>query len=301
VTQSRIAPALTEQAGNTSVVTFRDVVVWNGSARSRRSEQAAREEPLEIRLAGLSVAVTMRTPGHDVDLVTGFLVTEGIVPSAGDIASIAYCPDELHPGPSNIINVNLLDATSLDPKRWQRNLYVTSSCGVCGKASIDSVMLDAGEIRSHALVELDRLYDLELGLLSLQKTFRRTGGIHAAGLFDLSGSPLAVREDIGRHNAVDKVVGWAVREAVDQLPESILMVSGRVSFEVVQKALVARIPILAAVSAPSSLAVELARSSGMTLIAFLRGRRCNVYAGVERVHLSKTSEGKQDIRTRPSI
>jgi FdhD protein len=261
-----------------AVADFGNVVGFSNGASALRAESVAREEPLEIRLAGFQVAVTMRTPGHDFDLVTGFLLTEAILDSASPIDSIAYCPDEAHDGASNIVNVNLRDSSSLDPSRWQRNFYASSSCGICGKASIEAVRLKSRPVRP-AEIDENALYRLQANLRDHQPVFDRTGGLHAAALADLDGNILEAREDIGRHNAVDKVVGAHVRAGREGFDGVILIVSGRASFEVVQKALMIGISTVVAVSAPSSLAVELARDSGMLLVGFLRDNRCNVYAG----------------------
>jgi FdhD protein len=259
------------------------VVAITAGGNDTRAERVAREEPLEIRLAGLSVAVTMRTPGDDFDLVTGFLITEGIVAAFEEIASIAYCEDEVSDGELNVMNVNLRRPESLDPSRFERNFYATSSCGICGKASIKSVRLEAADITTACSVSTDVIDRLAPALLEHQAVFQATGGLHGAGLFDLRGNLVIAREDVGRHNAVDKAIGSALRGDSMQLAESILLVSGRASFEIVQKALMARVPIVCAVSAPSSLAVELARSAGMTLIGFVRPGKCNVYSGARRV------------------
>jgi FdhD protein len=246
-------------------------------------DSMAAEEPLEIRLAGMSIAVTMRTPGDDFDLVRGFLFTEGIVDSMGDIASIGYCEPESPEAVDNAVNVNMRDPRRVDPGRWQRNFYMSSSCGVCGKATIASVRAKAQHSLAGISVGVEVLYALEPQLRNAQRVFARTGGLHAAGLFDDRGDLLILREDVGRHNAVDKVIGAALYRGDVRMQRSILMVSGRCSFEVVQKALMAGIPLLAGVSAPTSLAVALAKESGMTLVGFLRGTRCNVYAGADRV------------------
>ncbi|GAC1321877.1 MAG: formate dehydrogenase accessory sulfurtransferase FdhD [Chloroflexota bacterium] len=264
-----------------------EVVGWRGEAHTPGTDTVAVEEPLEIRLAGLRIAVTMRTPGHDFDLALGFLFTEGIIRSAADIGSIAFCPTDDVESEDNIVNVNPVDHAIVDPGRWQRNFFTTSSCGICGKASIDSIRQDAAPIQSDLEVSSETLYRLDARLRAAQAVFEQTGGLHAAGLFDTSGHLLALREDVGRHNAVDKVIGHAVRDAdTDAQPplrDRVLVVSGRTSFEIVQKAWMAGIPIVAAVSAPSSLAVDLARTAGMTLVGFLRSGRFNVYAGAERI------------------
>ena len=274
---------------------------WQGNDRHPRSDTLAVEEPLEIRLAGCSVAVTMRTPGDDFDLAAGFLFTEGIIRGMSDITSIAHCPsDDLQETPdregqpggmplppahgsSNIVNVNPSDPALVDPDRWRRNFFATSSCGICGKASIEAVWQNTSPITSSARVPARTLYRLDAELRKAQTVFSQTGGLHAAGLFDLEGRLLALREDVGRHNAVDKVIGDALRREAIPLSDTILMVSGRASFEIVQKALMAGIATIAAVSAPSSLAVELARQANMTLVGFLRTGRFNAYAGAERL------------------
>jgi FdhD protein len=286
------------------------ITSWRDDERGARLDTLAVEEPLEIRLAGCSVAVTMRTPGDDFDLTLGFLYTEGIIRGMEDISSIAHCPVDnsfpegtvmvaaargYPPGPalsnrSNVVNVNPSDPSLVDPDRWRRNFFATSSCGICGKASIQAVRQDAPPISSDARVTSETLLRLERELRRAQTVFGQTGGLHAAGLFDLDGRPLVVREDVGRHNAVDKVVGASLRNGTlagrgcsRKASTQILMVSGRASFEIVQKALMAGIPMVAAVSAPSSLAVDLAREANLTLVGFLRSGRFNVYAGEERI------------------
>lgn len=253
----------------------------------RREERLAVEEPLEIRVGGEGYAVTMRTPGDDFDLVTGFLVGDGVVRSAVDLTTLRYCAGV---GPDGLQTYNVIDA-ALSPGAFaiastrERRVEGTSACGVCGLASIDAV----ATVSTHDLhddrtvVDVDVLAGLPDLLRDRQSDFDRTGGVHAAGLFTPGGDPLVVREDVGRHNAVDKVVGWAHREGRLPLTGHVLQVSGRASFELAQKAVMAGIPILAAVSAPSALAVELAERSGLTLIGFSRGDRLTVYAGDHRV------------------
>jgi FdhD protein len=266
----------------------RVTVVDEGVASSRR-EHLVTEEPLEIRVAGpgqdpVSVVVTMRTPGTDMELAAGFLFTEGLVASAGEIATMRYCgleePEEQR---FNIVTVEL--RRPFDPSSVQRNFYATSSCGVCGKASIDQVEVRTGPVAPGPVVEPELIEGLPLALREAQELFEATGGLHAAGLFEADGSLVALREDVGRHNAMDKLVGHELLEG--RLPASwrIVLVSGRASFELVQKAAVAGIPIFCAVSAPSTLAVETARRLGVTLVAFLRGRRFNVYAHPERISI----------------
>ncbi|MDO9398356.1 MAG: formate dehydrogenase accessory sulfurtransferase FdhD [Herbiconiux sp.] len=259
-----------------------------GESRSRREDVLAVEEPLEIRVAGSALSITMRTPGNDFDLAAGFLVSEGVVSRADQLAGIRYCAGEAPDGGNtyNVLDVALAPGVAPPDPSLERNFYMTSSCGLCGKASIDAVRTlsahpvrgDDTEIDEHLLTRLPEL------LREGQDVFDKTGGLHAAALFDAaSGRMLVLREDVGRHNAVDKVVGWALKE--DRLPlrGTVLMVSGRASFELVQKASMAGIPVLAAVSAPSSLAVDLAREVGMTVIGFLRGSSMVVYSEARRV------------------
>ncbi|HEX6160376.1 MAG TPA: formate dehydrogenase accessory sulfurtransferase FdhD [Thermoanaerobaculia bacterium] len=234
------------------------------------------EEPLEIRVGERPVSVTMRTPGHDFELAAGFLFTESIVQRPEDIESIR------HWGSANIVRVALKEGVQVDLQRLQRHFYSTSSCGVCGKTSIDAVRIETAPVESDIRVTREVIDRLPEQLRAAQATFDETGGIHAAGLFDSDGTLLRVREDLGRHNAVDKVIGSALLDGMP-LEQRILFVSSRTSFELVQKAAVAKIPLLAAVGAPSSLAVELARDMNMTLLGFVRDGRFNVYAGNERI------------------
>jgi len=255
-----------------------------GGAVTWRSDDVSTEEPLEIRVGDVSLSVTMRTPGDDFDLVAGFLITEGIVHGAGEIAAMRMCPDAAAAtGELNIVEVTLSEASSRDIT--PRAFYMTSSCGMCGKASIEAVRTKS--LYDVAGDPLRVVPALLLGLPALQRAaqrqFSRTGGLHAAALFDSAGMLLCLREDVGRHNAFDKVIGWAATRGLLPLRSHIILASGRASFELTQKALMAGIPLLAAVSAPSSLAVELAAESGMTLIGFLRGEQMNVYAGHERI------------------
>jgi len=258
---------------------------------TRRPDTLAVEEPLEIRVLGEPIAVTMRTPGHDVELAAGFLVSEGVVRTGADFRSAIHCGG---PGTGGVENTyNVLDvalAPGVAPPSTDlaRNFYTTSSCGVCGKASIDSVRtVSAHDVASDRFeVDAHAVAGFPDALRERQEVFDRTGGLHAAALFDAdTGELVVVREDVGRHNAVDKVIGWAVLN--DRLPlrRHVLQVSGRASFELVQKAVMAGIPMLSAVSAPSSLAVELAEESGLTLVGFVRGDHMNVYAGAERVRV----------------
>jgi FdhD protein len=254
-----------------------------------REDVLATEEPLEIRLGHEAFSVTMRTPGDDFDLVAGFLVSEGVIWQRGQLVSLRFCAgaDENGRQTFNVVEAQLRPDVTLPDPDLQRHVYTTSSCGICGTASIDAVrksshfplLMPGPGIGAAMLASLpDRLRQG-------QKVFERTGGVHAAGLFTAAGELLCLREDVGRHNAVDKVVGWALRE--DRLPLSgtVLQVSGRASFELVQKAALAGIPVLAAVSAPSSLAVELAESAGVTLVGFSRGNSLNAYAHAGRIQL----------------
>ncbi len=238
------------------------------------------EEPLEIRVNGRSVGVTMRTPGHDFDLATGFLWTEGIVHSAAEIGTMAYCPNEEQPELKNTLNVTLVDSN----RRFEtsRKAWANSSCGLCGKATIESIVRDAGRIGGSIRVEHRLIAGLPARMRQEQVNFDRTGGIHAAGLFDASGNLLLIREDLGRHNALDKVLGAALREQI-ATNEAVMMVSGRLGFEITQKAAAAGIPIVASVSAPSSLAVELAAEVGITAVGFVRNGTMNVYSHPERI------------------
>ncbi|MBB3039277.1 formate dehydrogenase accessory sulfurtransferase FdhD [Hoyosella altamirensis] len=256
---------------------------------SQRPDTLAAEEPLEIRVGGRPLSVTMRTPGNDFDLSAGFLVSEGVVHSAGDVAAMRYCAGATADGGNtyNVVDVALAPDVSPPDASLERNFYTTSSCGLCGKASLDAVRTTAAwsVAEDRLTIAPETLVALPERLRAAQKVFDKTGGLHAAGLFTASGELLCLREDVGRHNAVDKVVGHALTANLLPLRGTILMVSGRASFELVQKAVMAGIPMLAAVSAPSSLAVDLAVESGLTLVGFLRGNSMNVYSGAERLHL----------------
>ena len=257
----------------------------------RRPDDRAAEEPLEIRVGPAGpgrrapLAVTMRTPGHDIDLAMGFLLTEGIIGTAGDVLTAQLCAGAETPNTYNVVDVVLDDDVPPPVTDPSRNFYTTSSCGVCGKASIDAVRTRSRFAVADDSLTVDArvLAGLPDTLRAAQRTFDRTGGLHAAGLFDAAGRLLVLREDVGRHNAVDKVIGWALREGRLPLSGHLLLVSGRASFELTQKAWMAGLPLLAAVSAPSTLAAELADEAGMTLIGFLRGPTMNVYTGTHRV------------------
>jgi FdhD protein len=273
----------------------RIAVAPHGADRRARTDVLATEEPLEIRVAVASdlrraglddaaapVSVTMRTPGADFELAAGFLFTEGLIGGADEIVSIRYCTEGEQQ--YNVVSVILAPGTRFDPATLQRNFYQTSSCGVCGKASIEAVMGPAcTRIASELIISPDVVTLLPEKLRSAQAVFERTGGLHAAGLFTTGGELVRVREDVGRHNAMDKLIGASLLERELPWGERIVMVSGRLSFELVQKAARAGAAVLAGVSAPSSLAVELAEQAGITLCGFVRGHRFNVYAGGQRI------------------
>jgi FdhD protein len=259
---------------------------WDDGNVERKDDYLAAEEPLEIRIGDEPLSVTMRTPGHDLELAAGFLFTEGLIQNREQIVAIASLAPVTDQGVKrgNVIQAELLEEATPDFAKMRRHFFASSSCGICGKASIDAVrsrLLTAPNPEFR--VEAELLTSLPDVLRSSQDVFQRTGGLHAAALFDSSGGLLVVREDIGRHNAVDKVVGWALLDHRVPLGNAVLLVSGRGGFEIVQKALVAGIPVLASVSAPSSLAVQLARELRMTLVGFLRGRRFVIYSGEERI------------------
>lgn len=264
------------------VVDRRAIVAVRDGVVTRRADALAGEEPMEIRVNGAAVSVTMRTPGNDFELALGFCLTEGIVDDPGLVRAIRYCVgDEVQE--YNVVDVHLLDPTPV-PDSLRRNVYTTSSCGLCGTASIDAVRKRVPDVSGDGLrMPPQVLVRLPEQLRAAQRVFERTGGLHAAGVFDAEGELVCLREDVGRHNAVDKVIGWAATERRLPMHGHVLMVSGRVAFEIAQKALLAGFPMVAAVSAPSSLAVELAESAGMTLVGFLRGSSMNIYCGAERV------------------
>ncbi|MDR7391905.1 MAG: formate dehydrogenase accessory sulfurtransferase FdhD [Armatimonadota bacterium] len=272
--------------------------VVRGESLEVRSDFLATEEPMEVRLVAgphrRTVAVTMRTPGNDFELAAGFLFCEGVVRSRDEVSRIAYCLDEGLDAEQryNVVTVELRGNCLPDLQPLERHFYTTSACGVCGKASLEALrirgcpVLDGGPVLEPRL-----LRELPERLRRAQGLFAQTGGLHAAALFDAEGRLLAVREDVGRHNAMDKLVGWALLEGRLPLRDSVVMVSGRASFELVQKAVAAGAPVFCAVSAPSSLAVEVARAFGVTLVGFLRGDRFNVYTGAERVRGVASEQG----------
>lgn len=255
--------------------------------RAAGSDSVVVEEPLEIRLAGRPVAVVMRTPGDEFALAAGFLVTEGILSGPKDVGAMAFCASARRGARGaderNVVDVTPAKGARVDTARLARTFVATSSCGVCGKASLDSVFVRTRPVRERCAVAAATLARLPERLRERQDVFARTGGLHAAGLFTLDGTLVSLREDVGRHNAVDKIVGEALLGGGFPLAGRLLLVSGRSSFEIVQKALVARVPVVASVSAASSLAIGLARRAGLTLVGFLRGNSMVVYSGAERI------------------
>jgi FdhD protein len=269
-----------ESSGAASV----EVQLQRRAAAAVECDRVAREEPLEIRIGHHPLAVVMRTPGDDVDLALGFLVTERIVERASDVLDVRPCAGAAgSAGEGNVVRVLLAEGVALDLERLRRNLYASSSCGICGKATIENALACAPPLDSRARFAGAALCAMPPQLRAVQNAFADTGGLHAAGLFRAAAKLLAAREDVGRHNAVDKVIGVALRSGLTPLVDCALLVSGRISYEIVQKALAARIPLVAGVSAPTSLAVELAERAGVALVGFLRGERFNVYSAHERV------------------
>lgn len=259
-----------------------DVVRWRtGADRQTQRDEVVCEEPLEIRINGRAVSVTMRTPGHDAELALGFLLTEGLIRHRREVAQVSVpTPPEV----CNTVDVRLATDVAVDFERLTRHVFASSSCGLCGKTTIDAIRQLFPPVASDVRVRAATLVALPERLRAQQENFSRTGGLHAAGIFHAAdGTALIVREDVGRHNAVDKVIGWALSAGRLPLDEHILVVSGRASFEIVQKALAARLPILAAVSAPSSLAVQFASDNRQTLAGFVRDGGLNLYTGAERV------------------
>src|SRR5829696_4430364 len=285
-------PMLEKTSGKSRRTTKTRVRVVEDGGMRVRPDALATEEPMEIRLlAGptkQTVAVTMRTPGADFELAAGFLYGEGIVTCPEDILKISYCvdPDIDAEQQYNIVNVELRSGREFDLRPLERHFYTTSACGVCGKASLEQLELRSCPVISPGPeVSAETIYSLPETLREAQGLFDATGGLHAAALFDGEGELLALREDVGRHNATDKLVGWALLEGRLPLSEHVVLVSGRSSFEIMQKCLTAGVPIVSAISAPSSLAVDVAREFEMTLVGFLRGGRFNVYAGADRVRI----------------
>ncbi|MBC7723196.1 MAG: formate dehydrogenase accessory sulfurtransferase FdhD [Burkholderiaceae bacterium] len=271
-----------------------------GTPAIQREDVLAAEEPLEIRVGGRAMAITMRTPGHDFDLAAGFLVSEGVISTGEHFGAARYCAGATVEGLNtyNVLDVTLAPGVAPPDPSLERNFYTTSSCGLCGKASIDAVRtLSAYDVaHDHLTVRDELLVTFPDRLREGQDVFEKTGGLHAAALFDAAtGELLVLREDVGRHNAVDKVVGWAVKENRLPLRGTVLMVSGRASFELTQKASMAGIPMPAAVSAPSSLAIELAAEMGITIVGFLRGNSMVIYTGPERITSAPTDSTPSDL------
>ncbi|HEY2553611.1 MAG TPA: formate dehydrogenase accessory sulfurtransferase FdhD [Candidatus Cybelea sp.] len=268
-----------------------DVLALEGAKRTRKRDEIVTEEPLELRLgegaAMRTLAITMRTPGNDFELAAGFLYDEGIVRSRDDIAEITYCLDPaLDPQQQyNVVTIECRAGTIAgDLSRFERHFTIGSACGVCGRAQLDSLRdLGIKPIDDDIAIDPALLYELPERMRAAQRVFASTGGLHAAALFDENGDVVAVREDVGRHNAVDKLVGWGLLNGRLPFARCILLVSGRASYEILQKSLMARIPVVGSVSAPSSLAVDLAREFDVTLAGFVRGHRANLYAGAQRV------------------
>ncbi|MER5859572.1 MULTISPECIES: formate dehydrogenase accessory sulfurtransferase FdhD [Streptomyces] len=273
----------------------RKVLRIRDGAVSTRPDTLVAEEPLEIRLDGKPLAITMRTPGDDFALAAGFLVSEGVLARASDLQNIVYCAGATADGSNtyNVVDVKTAPGATLPDFTLERNVYTSSSCGLCGKASLDAVrtttrwpIADTPAVR----VTPELLASLPERLRAAQRVFDRTGGLHAAALFTEDGELLDIKEDVGRHNAVDKLVGRALQNGDLPLSRTLLLVSGRASFELAQKAVMAGVPVLAAVSAPSSLAVDLAAETGLTLVGFLRGSSMNVYAGEDRIALRESAD-----------
>lgn len=273
----------------------RKVIRIRDGAVSTRPDTLVAEEPLEIRLNGKALAITMRTPGDDFALAAGFLVSEGVLGETDELQNIVYCAGATVDGSNtyNVVDVRTAPGVVMPDITLERNVYTTSSCGLCGKASLDAVRTTArweiddtaGDTTPPVRLEPELLASLPDRLRAAQRVFDRTGGLHAAALFTEEGELVDIREDVGRHNAVDKLVGRALQNGTLPLSRTVLLVSGRASFELAQKAVMAGIPVLAAVSAPSSLAVDLAAETGLTLVGFLRGASMNVYAGEHRIAL----------------
>ncbi len=258
-----------------------DVWRWERDALPvRDSDELASEEPLEIRVDGRPLSVTMRTPGHDGELAAGFLLSEGLIKSAADLAAVTSPGREQ---PCNVIDAQLAPGVAFDVAQLTRHVFASSSCGLCGKVTIDAVHQHFPPVAADFQLDATAVLALPARARAAQATFERTGGLHAAAVFDANGELLVLREDVGRHNAVDKVLGYGLLNGLLPFDRHVLLVSGRSSFEIMQKALAGRIPIVAAISAPSSLAVQFADASGQTLIGFLRDGRMNVYSGAQRL------------------
>jgi FdhD protein len=262
----------------------RSVVEWNTGARHQVLDDVATEEPLEIRVDGAPVSVTMRTPGDDVELAVGFLFTEGIIRGRDDVDAAGHVRDADGAIQCNIVDVTLSGDTTFDRERLRRHFFASSSCGICGKASIEAVRARTlTPLRDDGRIDPEWLTSLPESLRTGQAVFGRTGGLHAAALFGGNGALVEIREDIGRHNAVDKIIGHGLLGGTLPLSAHVLLVSGRGGFEIIQKAIAAGVPVIASISAPSSLAIQLASDHGATLIGFLRGERFIVYSGEHRI------------------
>jgi FdhD protein len=270
------------------------LVRWNGSDVRTERDELVVEEPLEIRVGGRAISVTMRTPGHDAELAVGFLLSEGVLRRAQDVLRVHACAEA-----RNLVNVMLDPSVHVAFEKLTRHVFAASSCGLCGKATIQAIraQLDPLPDSENPRIAVGVIASMPNAMRQTQTTFERTGGLHAAALFNDNGRLLVVREDVGRHNAVDKVLGHALLNGWIPLHRHILVVSGRSSFEIMQKALAGRIPIVAAVSAPSSLAVDFARENGQTLIGFLRDQRMNVYCGHERIDYGPTNDDARNVKS----
>jgi FdhD protein len=262
------------------------IALPSGQTGAVHDEALAVEAPLEVRIGGKPITVLMRTPGHDEELITGFLFGEGVIADADDLLAIEHAADA--PTPSAVVNVALL--TSRRPGGAERLFFSTSSCGICGKQSLAAIEVHSAPIHSPLTVLARVLTSLPEALRAAQPLFARTGGAHASGLFTPSGELVAVREDVGRHNALDKLVGWALGQGLVPLSSHLVLVSGRLSYELVQKSIAAGVPLVAAVGAPSSAAVDLAERFGVTLVGFLRGSEMNVYTHAHRISRGEWSE-----------
>lgn len=259
----------------------------DGSAE-RVKDVVSAEQPLEIRVRGQSVAITMRTPGHDRELAAGFAISEGLINEPSQLLEVDHCRREEAEHPENIVNLYLDASTPCDLEKLSRHVFASSSCGICGKASLEAIRNLWPPVRSDFRIGAAQVLSLPQQLWRAQAEFQRTGGLHAAALFDLDGRIVCVREDVGRHNAVDKVIGWSFLNGRFPLESCLLLVSGRASFEIMQKALAGRVPFVASVSAPSSLAVEFAKENAQTLAGFLRPDGFNVYSVPERIQASSS-------------
>jgi len=275
---------MTQPGKNVDMTTVQE---WRDGSVRRILDYLVAEEPLEIRVNRAPLSVTMRTPGNDLELAAGFLLTEGIIRNRGQIESIEHAPQDTQ-AKNNVVEVRLSEDAEFDSEHLRRNFFAASSCGICGKATIESIRVRGIRAPNPAFqISPETLCDVPERLREAQPIFERTGGLHGAALFRADGELVAVREDVGRHNAVDKLIGWALLNQSADLGNCMMLVSGRGGFEIIQKCLVAGVPMVASVSAPSSLAVRLAREFHMTLVGFLRGRRFVVYAGEERLSLSR--------------